>query len=444
MWEGVYCAPMSLTLRFLGTSASRPTIERNVAAIAVVREGETLLVDCGEGTQRQMMRYGVSFNLSDIFFTHIHADHMLGVIGLLRTMALQGRTEPMRLWGPRGAAKVLRAAQTLGTERVGFGTEIIEVDPGVPITREGGYRILPFAVDHRGASAVGYALIEEERRGRFNPELAREIGIPEGPLWGRLHRGLGVTLDDGRVIEASVLVGPTRPGRSVVITGDTRPCAATVEAARGADVLVHEATFAEEEAERARETGHSTAREAATVAAAAGVKQLILTHISARYSRDAAELEREARAVFPPTRAVRDGAEVAVAFSLPPTPDPRPPDPGMSVDGSVRPRDRHRPSVEQRQVVVTQCRQDLCGIEAGGDALRLRAVGDVPRVPIPPSRASIVVAEVDDGVAGARHPDFHAPRRAVRGLKEARLASRHVLADGGGRCRQTTTAGVSG
>jgi ribonuclease Z len=305
---------MSLSVRLLGTSASRPTIERNVSAAAVVREGETLLFDCGEGTQRQMMRYGVSFTLADIFFTHMHADHVLGVIGLLRTLQLQGRTEPMRLWGPRGAARLLRQGGAgFGVERVGFPVEIAEPEPGVPIARSG-YAVLPFPVEHHGAPAYGYALVEETRLGRFNPERARELGVPEGPLWGQLHRGRAVTLDDGRVVEPADLVGPTRTGRRLVITGDTRPCDATVAAAADADLLVHEATFSDEEAARAVETGHSTAREAAEVARRAGARRLVLTHISARYSRDASELEREARTVFAGATVARDGMEIDVPF----------------------------------------------------------------------------------------------------------------------------------
>lgn len=304
---------MSLALRFLGTSASRPTVERNVTSVAVVREGETLLVDCGEGTQRQMMRYGISFALGDIFFTHFHADHLIGVIGLLRTMALQGRTEPLRLWGPRGASRVLRRAEAFGFEKVGFPTEIFEVAPGEAIVRKD-YAILPFAADHGGGAAVGYAFVEEERRGRFNPDMARALGVPEGPLWGELHRGRIVTLPDGTVVDPAVLVGPSRPGRRIAITGDTRPCDATVLAARGADILVHEATFADEEVARAVQTGHSTAREAATVAANAGVARLVLTHFSARYSRDAGELEREAREVFPNVIAARDGMEIEIPY----------------------------------------------------------------------------------------------------------------------------------
>ena len=304
---------MSLAIRLLGTSASRPTTERNVASIAVVREGETLLFDCGEGTQRQMMRYGVSFGLADIFFTHFHADHVIGLTGLMRTMSLQGRTEPLRLWGPRGAARTLKRAEDFGMDRLSFPLEISELEPGQRVQRKE-YAILPFTVDHRGARAVGYVVAEDERKGRFNPDLAREMGIPEGPLWGQIHRGQAVTLADGRVIEPSVLVGRPRPGRKVVLTGDTRPCAATIEAARGADLLIHEATFGDEEGVRAVETGHSTAREAAAVAAAASVRTLLLTHFSARYSRDAGDLGREAREVFERTLVGKDGMEVEVGY----------------------------------------------------------------------------------------------------------------------------------
>jgi ribonuclease Z len=304
---------MSLTLRFLGTSASRPTVERNVSSLAVIREGETLMFDCGEGTQRQMMRYGISFALCDIFFTHMHADHMLGLTGLLRTLALQGRTDPMNLYGPVGCEKLLRRAITLGSEKQHFEIKVIELTPDAPLKRNG-YSVVPFPVEHGDRSAVGYHIVEETRLGRFNPDKARELGIPEGPLWGKIHKGEAIDLPDGRRVNPSELVGPTRPGRRIVLTGDSRPAEGTIAAATGADVLIHEATFAEEESARAVETGHSTAREAAEVAAKAGVKRLILTHVSARYSRDTTDLEREARAVFPATIIARDGLEIDVPF----------------------------------------------------------------------------------------------------------------------------------
>jgi len=305
---------VSLSLRFLGTAASRPTVERNVAGLAVVRDGDTLLFDCGEGTQRQMMRYGVSFSVEHIFFTHFHTDHYLGVIGLLRTMSLNGRTDPLRVYGPRGATKWMNRAESLGMDRLSFPIEVRELSPDEAV-RLRGYEVRAFAAEHRGTTAVGYVLIEDTRLGRFHPDLARAAGVPEGPLWGRLHRGETVSLDDGTVVDPARLVGGSRPGRCIAITGDTRPAATTVAAARDADLLVHEATFAEEEAVRAVETGHSTAREAAAVARDAGVRRLVLTHFSARYSRDAGDLLREARELFGETVCARDGLEIIVGHA---------------------------------------------------------------------------------------------------------------------------------
>lgn len=304
---------MSLSVHFLGTSASRPTVERSVSALAVVREGETMLVDCGEGTQRQMMRYGIGFSFTDIFFTHFHADHVVGVIGLLRTLALQGRADPVHLWGPAGAERVLSRAVSFGFDRLSFPVEITELPADARIRRNG-YEIRAFPVSHGPSKAVGYAFVEAERKGRFDPAEAARLGVPEGPLWGQLHRGLTVTLPDGRTVSPETIVGDRRPGRLLVVTGDTRPCEATVEASRDADLLVHEATFGEEEAARARETGHSTAREAAEVARAAGARHLALTHFSARYSRDASDLEREAKAVFRDVTIAKDGLEIEVPY----------------------------------------------------------------------------------------------------------------------------------
>ncbi len=302
-----------LTVTFLGTGAACPTVDRNVAGLAVQRDGETILFDCGEGTQRQMMRYGVGFAFTEVFFTHFHADHMLGITGLLRTMGLQDRTAPVTLYGPRGAARILGAALSLGIERNKFPVEIVEIRAGDRLRRDA-YDIAVFSTEHR-ADTVGYALAEHTRLGRFHPERARELGVPEGELWGRLHKGETVTLDDGRTVSPADLVGAPRRGRTVVYSGDTRPHLPLVEAARGADLLIHEATFGGDEAERAIETGHSTAAEAARVALEAGVRRLVLTHISPRYARAAPELLAEARAVFPETAIARDGMTVEVPFA---------------------------------------------------------------------------------------------------------------------------------
>ena len=307
-----------LKLTFLGTGAACPSLERNVSSLALTREGETMLFDCGEGTQRQMMRYGITFAFRDIFFTHFHSDHLLGVIGLVRTMGLlnifggQERREGLVLYGPKGAKRVLQHALEVGIERVKFPLEIIELRPGERLGR-GEYDLLTFETDHR-ADTIGYALVEHERLGRFNPDKARELGIPEGPLWGKIHKGETITLEDGRRIAPSELVGESRPGRTVVISGDTRPGAALEEAAKGVDLLVHEATFSHEDRARAHETGHTTALQAAEIAARAGVRQLALTHISPRYSREAPELLAEARAVFPETIIARDGMEIEVPY----------------------------------------------------------------------------------------------------------------------------------
>ena len=307
-----------LKLTFLGTGAACPTIDRNVSGLALAREGETMLFDCGEGTQRQMMRYGVSFTFRDIFFTHWHSDHLLGVIGLLRTLGLLNifggaeRQDGLTLYGPKGARRVLGHALDVGIERVKFPVEIVELAVGDAVKRPD-YDIVTFPTEHR-ADTIGYALVEHIRLGRFNPEKARALGIPEGPLWGRIHKGEAITLPDGRRVAPEELVGQPRAGRRVVISGDTRPVPALREAAKGADLLVHEATFSQEDAARACETGHSTAHEAATIARDAGVRRLVLTHISPRYSREAPELLAEARAVFGETLIARDGMELEVPF----------------------------------------------------------------------------------------------------------------------------------
>lgn len=300
-----------IRVTFLGTAASRPTVGRNVSGLLMNREGELLLFDCGEGTQRQMMRFGTGFAIHDIFFTHMHADHFLGVIGLLRTLGLQAREETMRLWAPPGGSGILQDAVNLGVERVPFPIEIQELEPGQRIER-GDYDIIAYRTQH-GPRSLGFALAEHERLGRFNPDRARELGVPEGPLFGKLHRGEAVEVD-GRRITPEEVVGPTRPGRLVVYTGDTRPCRATAEIARDADLLIHDATFADDEADRARSTGHATAREAADLARRAGVARLALTHISSRYADDPRGLEREAREAFPGVMVAYDGLEIEIPY----------------------------------------------------------------------------------------------------------------------------------
>ena len=301
-----------LSVTFLGTGAACPTIDRNVSGLAFAREGETLLFDCGEGTQRQMMRYGVSFSFTEVFFSHFHADHFLGITGLIRTLGLLDRTAPMTLYGPRGAEKILGQAVNLGFEKPKFKVDIVELKAGEVLKRDE-YDLHVVAADHR-TDCVGYALVEHIRLGRFDPERARELGVPEGPLWGKIHKGETITLDDGRRVAPDELVGRSRPGRRIVYSGDTRPCPTILEASQGADLLVHEATFGDDERDRARETGHSTARQAAEVAQKAGALRLALTHLSARYTREAPELLAEAQSVFGETVIARDGMKIEVPF----------------------------------------------------------------------------------------------------------------------------------
>jgi len=238
----------------------------------------------------------------------------------VRTLGLQARAEPLRLYGPKGAKKLLTQALQLGVERVPFEVEVCEVKPGDVLgqratgnVQRDSYDIQVFATEHGGGS-VGYALREHERRGRFDVEKARAAGIPEGPLWGKLTKGEPITLSNGPTFQPSDFVGLKRPGRLVVFTGDTRPCAAVVDAAQGADLLIHEATFGEEEKDRAKETGHATAREAAQVALAARARRLVLSHVSARYSISAEELVSEARLVFPETTVAKDGMTIEVPY----------------------------------------------------------------------------------------------------------------------------------
>jgi ribonuclease Z len=300
-----------LRVTFLGTSASQPTIGRNLSGLAVRRERELFLIDCGEGTQRQMIRYGTGFDVAAICFTHLHADHYLGAIGFLRTLSMQGRTEPLDLYGPRAARRTLEVMLFTGAERIAFEVRIHEVRPGEAVRRDG-CALVPFATEHKIPS-VGWAVVEDERPGRFHPERAAALGVPPGPLFGSLQHGQAVTLPDGRRIEPADVLDGARPGRRVVVSGDTRPCVATVEAARGADLLIHDSTFGDAEAARAVETLHSTAREAARVAREAGVGRLLLTHFSTRYDRETSTLLEQARPEFPGAEAASDG----LALELP-------------------------------------------------------------------------------------------------------------------------------
>lgn len=304
-----------LRLTFLGTSAAAPTLHRNVSGLAVKADTDLLLFDCGEGSQRQMIRFGTGFTVSAVFFTHFHADHYLGIIGFLRTLGMGGRTEGLTLHGPPPAKRLLDAAVHLGVERLSFPIEIVELKGGETLDR-GSYVIKPIKVDHR-VNALGYVLHEKERPGRFDPDAARALGVPPGPDFGRLQKGETLTLEGGKVVKPSDVMGTQRPGRKLVVSGDTRPCPALVAAAADADLLVHESTFSDDEQARALETRHSTAREAGTVARDAKVKRLVLTHLSSRHDVDTAPLLQQARAEYQgPIDIAWDG----FSLELPPPP----------------------------------------------------------------------------------------------------------------------------
>jgi ribonuclease Z len=295
---------VDLDVLFVGTAGSAPTARRGLPATLVRRGGDRLLFDCGEGTQRQLLRSAGLLDLEEIFLSHFHADHFLGLPGLLKTYSLRGRDQPLAIYGPPGL-RALYQALTPVMGKTSFDVRLHELEPNEQLAREG-YMIAAFQVDHR-VTAYGYALIEEERPGRFDEARALELGVQPGPDFGRLQRGEAV----GEVTPGQVL-GEPRAGRKIVLAGDTAPCDMTAAVAHGADVLVHEATFSVDEAERARETGHSTARGAAELALAAEVKLLALTHVSQRYA--GRELRDEAREVFPNTIVPWDFDRVEVPF----------------------------------------------------------------------------------------------------------------------------------
>jgi ribonuclease Z len=302
---------VSLDIVFLGTSGSVPTANRAPTSLLVRREGERFLIDCGEGTQRQLLRSGVGLvELREVFITHFHADHYLGLPGMLKTFALRGREASLTVYGPPGLAQLVDGLRRI-FGRLTFRLDLQELQPGEALDRDG-YQIIPFSVRH-AVAGLGYALVEAPRPGRFDVDAARTLGVPEGPLWGRLQHGEPVSLPDGTRIAPERVLGPPRPGRKVVLSGDTSPARSVLEAAIEADLLVHEATFSAEEAERAEETGHSTAADAAELARVAGVRMLALTHLSNRYFGP--EILREARSIFPDTVVPRDFDIIDVRFA---------------------------------------------------------------------------------------------------------------------------------
>ena len=308
----------------LGTSSGKPTLKRNVSATAVVREGEWLLFDCGEGTQTQIQRAGLGpSRLAGIFITHLHGDHFNGLPGLLSTMALDRRERGLTLVGPPGIREYLDTLARLKILFVNYPLEVREIggaeqlaEPG---SRERGlalvyetpeYVVHARPLDHR-IFALGYRVEERPRPGRFDLERARALGVPEGPLFGRLQAGADVQLTDGRVVRPSEVLGPARPGKVIAYCLDTRPCAASLELARDADLLIHEATYTEDLIGEARDFGHSTAAQAARVAVESGARRLLMTHFSTRFP-DITPLLEEAAAIFKETMIANDLLELEV------------------------------------------------------------------------------------------------------------------------------------
>jgi ribonuclease Z len=297
---------MDLEVTFLGTGASVPSARRSTAAVLIARGGDRLLFDCGEGTQRQMQRSLGLVQVDEIYLTHFHADHMLGLPGLLKTYDLHDREAPLRVFGPPGLKELFTVLRPL-IGRLRYPLELGELRPGESVDHDE-YVVEGYEAAHN-VRAFGWALVEDERPGRFDPAAAQAAGVREGPDFARLQRGEEVEGSNGTVTPDQVM-GETRPGRTIVVTGDTAPAPATVAAAADAELLIHDASFAEEDAQRAAETGHSTLGQAAAVAAEAHVKMLALVHISARYH--VGKVLEEAREVFAGCVAPRDFDQIVV------------------------------------------------------------------------------------------------------------------------------------
>ncbi len=296
---------MDLSLFFAGTAGSMPSARRGLPAILLRRGGESVLFDCGEGTQRQLLRSVGLLDLDSVYVTHFHADHWLGLPGMLKSFALRERERPLKVYGPPGLRELMGVMRIV-YGRLPYELSVVELAPAQTVRRDG-YLVAAIPVRHKALASYGYAIVEESRPGHLDPELAERLGVTPGPDFGRLQRGETVA-----GVRPEQVMGPTREGRKVVISGDTAPCEALAIAAHEADVLVHEATFLHEELERATQTQHSTARQAAQLAREADVRLLALTHVSSRYA--GGELRDEARATFANTEAVRDFDTIHVPF----------------------------------------------------------------------------------------------------------------------------------
>lgn len=302
---------MSLQVIFLGTAASIPTVDRALPSVVVKRKNEVFMFDCGEGVQRQMMKARVGFHKKmKIFVSHMHGDHVLGLPGLLQSMSLLDRTQQLEIYGPIGVKAFIKAIQQTVQFVLTFPVEIHEIENEGIVCEEKEYYIQSAPTDHEIPS-LAYALIEKPRPGRFNPEKAKALGVPEGSLWSKLQHGETVKTGTGKVVNPEQVVGAPRPGMKIVYSGDTRPTKSLVKLAENADLLIHEATFEDELLERAKEDGHSTPSQAAETAKKAKAKRLMLTHLSSRY-KSAERLLEQAKKIFPNADVAEDFMKIEI------------------------------------------------------------------------------------------------------------------------------------
>lgn len=301
-----------LRIIFLGTGGSLPTRNRNPSSIMINREGELILLDCGEGTQQQMMRAKTGLmSLSSIFISHFHADHFLGIPGLIQTMSFMGRKEHLMIYGPEGTLEFTELLKAFGYFNLKYEIDGVQLKPG-DVVKGKDYLIHALKTEH-SIPSLGYALVENPRPGRFNREKAIKMGISPGPLFAKLQKGSPVEVD-GKFIKPEDVMGSMRPGRIIVYSGDTRPCESVLEASRNADLLIHDCSFANEMADWAKESKHSTAGEVGVLAKEAGVRRLVLTHISSRYAADAEPILNDSKQIFENVSVAEDLMEIEVSY----------------------------------------------------------------------------------------------------------------------------------
>lgn len=300
----------SLKIIILGTSGGIPTVERNLPAIAIKKDREIILFDCAESTQRQMGKAKLSVSrISKIFVTHLHGDHIMGIPGILQTLSLLNRNKPLYLFGPNGLMDFITAIKKTVEFTLTFDIYVKEAAEGV-IYETNDYYIECVKTRHTNSS-FAYAFVEKDRPGKFHPNKALALRIPMGPLWKKLQQGETIILSEGRKIEPSEVADPPKPGRKIVYSGDTAPCESVKKISKNATLLIHESTYGDDLEEKAFETNHSSASQAAKIAEESSVQKLLLTHISQRYSNPK-ELLEQAQKIFQNTIIAEDLMEITL------------------------------------------------------------------------------------------------------------------------------------